>query len=61
MAEDGNYCSLCAHDFNTKVRRPEGLHQLNDVLKENNYTQKSVSNELNELNSDVVELNHLLK
>jgi hypothetical protein len=58
----GEDCNLkCAHVFNSDVQRSSGLWQLNDVLKKDNHTQKGMSNELKKLESDIAELNQLLK
>jgi hypothetical protein len=57
MVEDGECSSLGAEVFSDNARR---LQQFNDVLIKNNYTEKGMSNELNELKSDDVNLNQLL-
>jgi proline dehydrogenase len=61
MAEDNVCRALSANASSSEVRRPSGLHQLNDVLNKDNHTQKDRSDKIKELKSDIAELNHLLK
>jgi hypothetical protein len=60
-AEDNVCCSLCANASSSEVRRPSGLHQLNDVSNKDNHIPKDRSDQIKELKSDIAELNHLLK